>query len=95
MWQTTASWSWSCPATLVITGDIPLAARVLAVGAHALNPRGEFYTRENIEERLSMRNFMEGLRSSGVQTGGPAAMSATERQGFANALDTFLARHNY
>jgi uncharacterized protein len=77
---------------LVITADIPLAAQVLARGGHALNPRGEFYSRENIEERLTMRNFMDGLRSSGVQTGGPPALSHSDRQAFANQLDRFLAK---
>jgi uncharacterized protein len=78
---------------LVITADIPLAAQVLAKGGHALNPRGEFYSKENIEERLTMRNFMDGLRSSGVQTGGPPALTHSDRQAFANQLDRFLARH--
>lgn len=78
---------------LVITADIPLAAQVLARGGHALNPRGEFYSRENIEERLTMRNFMDGLRSSGVQTGGPPTLSHSDRQAFANQLDRFLAKY--
>ncbi|MBL8459306.1 MAG: YaiI/YqxD family protein [Zoogloea sp.] len=78
---------------LVVTADIPLAAAVLARGAHALNPRGELYTEANIAERLSMRNFLEELRSSGVQTGGPAAFSQADRQAFGAALDRFLARH--
>jgi len=77
---------------LVITADIPLAAAVLARQAHALNPRGEMYTAANIAERLSMRNFLEELRSSGVQTGGPAAFSQADRQSFGAALDRFLAR---
>lgn len=77
---------------LVITADIPLAAAVLERGAHALNPRGEMYTAANIAERLSMRNFLEELRSSGVQTGGPAAFSQADRQAFGAALDRFLAR---
>lgn len=81
------------PGDLVITADIPLAAQVLAIGGHALNPRGEFYSKENIEERLSMRNFMDSLRSSGVQTGGPPALSLADRQAFANQLDRFLAKH--
>ena len=76
---------------LVITADIPLAAAVLERGAHALNPRGEMYTAANIAERLSMRNFLEELRSSGVQTGGPAAFSQADRQAFGAALDRFLA----
>ncbi|MCK6394313.1 YaiI/YqxD family protein [Zoogloea sp.] len=77
---------------LVITADIPLAAAVLERGAHALNPRGEMFTAANIAERLSMRNFLEELRSSGVQTGGPAAFSQADRQAFGAALDRFLAR---
>ena len=78
---------------LVVTADIPLAAAVLERGAHALNPRGEMYTAANIAERLSMRNFLEELRSSGVQTGGPAAFSHADRQAFGATLDRFLARH--
>ena len=77
---------------LVVTADIPLAAAILERGAHALNPRGEMYTAANIAERLSMRNFLEELRSSGVQTGGPAAFSQADRQAFGAALDRFLAR---
>jgi uncharacterized protein len=81
------------PHDLVITADIPLAAAVIAKNAHALNPRGELYTQENIRERLSMRNFMDELRGSGVVTGGPPALSQRDRQAFANSLDAFLARH--
>jgi len=81
------------PHDLVITADIPLAAAAIAKQAHALNPRGELYTQENIRERLSMRNFMDELRGSGVVTGGPPALSQRDRQAFANSLDTFLARH--
>ncbi len=77
---------------LVITADIPLAAQVIAKGGHALNPRGEFYSRENISERLTMRNFMEELRGSGVDISGPASFSQSDRQGFAAELDKFLAR---
>lgn len=77
---------------LVVTQDIPLAARVLANGADALNPRGERFTTDNIAERLSVRNFMEELRGAGVQTGGPAAFGARDRQAFASQLDTWLAR---
>jgi uncharacterized protein YaiI (UPF0178 family) len=80
------------PGDLVVTADIPLAAEVLARGGHALNPRGERYTPETIRERLTMRDFMETLRGSGIQTGGPPAFSARDRQAFGNALDTFLAR---
>ena len=78
---------------LVITADIPLASAVLERKAHALNPRGEMYTPANIAERLSMRNFLEELRGSGVQTGGPAAFSQSDRQAFGAALDRFLARN--
>jgi uncharacterized protein len=77
---------------LVITADIPLAAAVIDKQAHALNPRGEFYSPENIRQLLDMRNFMDTLRSSGVQTGGPPALSQSDRQTFANQLDRFLAR---
>ena len=80
------------PGDLVVTADIPLAAEVIARGGHALNPRGEFYTRDNIQERLTMRNFMEGLRGSGVETDGPPALSQSDRQAFANQLDRFLAK---
>jgi len=78
---------------LIITADIPLAAEVIGRGGHALNPRGEFYSTENIEERLAMRNFMDELRSTGVNTGGPATLNHKDRQAFANQLDRFLARH--
>lgn len=77
---------------LVITADIPLAAAVIDKGAHALNPRGEFYSSENIRQLLDMRNFMDTLRSSGVETGGPAAFSQSDRQNFANQLDRFFAK---
>ncbi len=78
---------------LVITADIPLAAEVIDIGAVALNPRGELYTRANIRERLNMRDFMDTMRSSGIDTGGPPPLSQTDRQTFANALDRYLARH--
>jgi uncharacterized protein YaiI (UPF0178 family) len=77
---------------LVITADIPLAADVVAKGAFALNPRGELYTKETIAERLSMRNFMDDLRSSGIHTGGPSAMNQKDKQVFANNLDRFLTQ---
>ena len=80
------------PGDLVVTGDIPLASDVLKKGGYALNPRGEFYTTENVRQLLSMRNFMEELRQGGVQTGGPAPFGAQDRQAFANALDRFLAQ---
>jgi uncharacterized protein YaiI (UPF0178 family) len=79
------------PGDLVVTQDIPLAARVLERGAHALHPRGERYTADTIAERLSMRNFMDELRGAGVQTGGPAVFHARDRQAFANQLDRWLA----
>ncbi len=81
------------PGDLVITNDIPLAAEVLEKGAHALNPRGERYSPETIRDRLNMRDFMDTLRASGVQTGGPPAMSKSDRQAFANSLDRFLTQH--
>ena len=77
---------------LVVTADVPLAALVVAKGAVVIEPRGDFLDRANIQERLSMRNFMEGLRSSGVEIGGQAAFSAADRQAFANQLDRCLAR---
>jgi uncharacterized protein YaiI (UPF0178 family) len=77
---------------LVITADIPLAAAAIEKGGHALNPRGELYTKDNIRERLTMRNFMGELRNTGVMTGGPAALSLSDRQAFANQLDRFLTR---
>ncbi|MFZ6674553.1 YaiI/YqxD family protein [Undibacterium sp. Xuan67W] len=77
---------------LVITGDIPLASDVLDKGGHALNPRGSFYTKDNIREYLTMRQFMDELRSSGVETGGPNAFSQADRQAFANQLDRFMAK---
>ncbi len=79
---------------LVITADIPLAASVIAKGGHALNPRGEFYTPDNIREYLSMRNFMEQLRNSGVETRGPASFSQGDRMAFASQLDKFLAKNS-
>jgi uncharacterized protein YaiI (UPF0178 family) len=82
------------PGDLVITADIPLAARVLEKGGMALNPRGEVYTEENIQERLSTRDFLENLRSSGIETGGPTAMSKRNKQRFSNSLDQILTRHS-
>ncbi|MBU0968890.1 MAG: YaiI/YqxD family protein [Proteobacteria bacterium] len=78
---------------LVITADIPLAAEVIDKGGHALNPRGELYSEDNIRERLNMRDFMDTLRASGVETGGPPALSQSDRQSFANNLDKFLTRY--
>lgn len=77
---------------LVITADVPLAAQVIAKGAHVLDPRGELLNAGNVQERLTMRNFMDGLRSSGIETGGPAAFSTADRQAFANRLDGLLRR---
>ena len=79
---------------LVITADIPLAAGAIEKGALALNPRGELYTRENIKQTLDMRNFMETLRNSGVETGGPPAFNQADRQNFANQLDRLLAKRD-
>ena len=81
------------PGDLVVTGDIPLAADVLAKGGFALNPRGEFYTEDNIAQQLTMRKFMDELRGSGVDTGGPAPFGQADRQNFANQLDRHLARY--
>jgi uncharacterized protein YaiI (UPF0178 family) len=81
------------PGDLVITADIPLAAEVIEKGGHALNPRGEFYTPDTIRERLNMRDFMDTLRSSGVETGGPSSFSQSDRKAFASQLDRFLARN--
>ncbi len=77
---------------LVITGDIPLAFEVICKGGHALNPRGERYTQDTIKERLSMRDFMDTLRGSGIDTGGPAALNSKDIQAFANQLDKFLVQ---
>lgn len=78
---------------LVITSDIPLAAEVIEKGGFALSPRGELYSTDNIRARLNMRDFMDTLRSSGVDTGGPPALNQGDRQAFANQLDRFLTRH--
>ncbi len=77
---------------MVITGDIPLAAEVIEKGAQALNHRGELYTANNIRECLNMRDFMDTLRSSGIETGGHSALSQSDRQAFANQLDKILAK---
>lgn len=81
------------PGDLVITADIPLAAEVIEKGGHALNPRGEFYTPDTIRERLNMRDFMDTLRGSGVETGGPSSFSQGDRKAFASQLDRFLAKN--
>ena len=78
---------------LVITSDIPLAAEVIEKGGHALNPRGELYTADNIRERLNMRDFMDTLRASGIDTGGPPALSQSDRKSFADHLDRLLSGH--
>ena len=78
---------------LVITADIPLASRVVEKKGFALNPRGEFYTEENIRARLSMRNFMDELRGTGVYTGGPSTFNNKHKQQFSQALDKFLAKY--
>lgn len=80
------------PNDLVITGDIPLAAEVIEKGGQALNPRGEMYTKENIKERLNIRDFMETMRNSGVDTGGPPPLNQKDRQNFANHLDRLISR---
>jgi uncharacterized protein len=85
----------SAAGDLVITADIPLAAEVIENGAHALNPRGELYSAENIKSILNMRDFMDTMRGSGVEMGGgPPPLSQSDRQAFANHLDSLLARSN-
>ncbi len=81
------------PGDLVVTGDIPLAAAVVEKGGHALGPRGEQFTEDNVQERLAVRNLMDHLRSTGLETGGPAALSKSDRQAFANGLDQLLTRY--
>ena len=81
------------PGDLVITSDIPLAADVIGKGGHILTPRGERYTADDIKARLTMRNFMESLRSSGVDTSGPPPLNQKDRNTFANQLDKFLVEH--
>ena len=76
----------------MITADIPLAAEVIPRGAHALDPRGDLYSEDNVQERLAMRNLMQALRSGGELVGGPAPLRPSDRQLFANQLDRFLAR---
>ena len=78
---------------LIITSDIPLADEVLAKGGQALSPRGELYTTSNIKSRLNMRDFMDTMRASGEHTGGPAPLSQSDRQQFANHLDRILQKH--
>lgn len=81
------------PGDLVITADIPLADEVVQKGGLALNPRGEFYTHNNIKQHLGMRNFNESVRGSGMMTGGPAKLGPKETQRFANNLDKFIRQH--
>jgi len=78
---------------LVITADIPLAAEVIEKGGLALNPRGEMYTTDDIRAKLNMRDFMDTMRASGVNSGGPPPLSQSDRQAFANHLDRLLAKH--
>ena len=78
---------------LVISSDIPLAAEAIEKGAIVLSPRGELYTVANIRARLNMRDFMESLRSTGVDTGGPNALNQSDRQAFANQLDKYLTQN--
>ncbi len=80
----------AAPGDLAITADIPLAAVLVEDGLHVLDPRGEQYTEENVRERLSIRDFMDSLRSTGVETGGPSAYSDGDKRSFANALDRTL-----
>lgn len=80
------------PGDLVVTADIPLAADVIARGAQALNPRGEMYSADTIRALLTMRDFMDTMRASGVVTGGPPALNQADRQAFAGQLDRWLAR---
>lgn len=83
------------PGDLVITADIPLAASIIEKGATGLNPRGELYTTENISSRLTMRNMLDELRSTGVMTGGPAPLSLADRNAFAAQLDRFLNQREH
>jgi len=79
---------------LVITSDIPLADEVIEKGSHALSPRGELFTPDNIKARLNMRDFMDTMRSSGINTGGPPTLSQSDRMAFANHLDRLLTQHS-
>ena len=76
---------------LLISADIPLASEDIAKGAHVINPRGDEYTKDTIQQRLTMRNFMEEMRSTGQASGGPPPLNKTDRQNFANALDRWLS----
>jgi len=79
---------------LVVTSDIPLAAEVIEKGGYALNPRGEMYTADTIKNRLEVRDFMDSMRGSGIQTGGPPPLSQSDRQAFANHLDKYLLKYS-
>ena len=81
------------PGDLVVTSDIPLAAEAIEKGGYVLSPRGELYSTDNIKARLTMRDFMETLRASGINTGGPAALSHHDRKSFANQLDQLLTKY--
>ena len=81
------------PGDICVTGDIPLAAEVIDSGAHALNPRGELYSPDNIKARLTMRDFMDTMRASGIATGGPPALSQSDRMNFSNNLDRLLTQY--
>jgi uncharacterized protein YaiI (UPF0178 family) len=78
------------PGDIVVTADIPLAAKVVAKGAVAIDPRGDIFSEENIGERLALRDLLQGLRAGGMVTGGPAPFSNSDRQSFANAFDRLL-----
>ncbi|WP_372654561.1 YaiI/YqxD family protein [Halobacteriovorax sp.] len=80
------------PSDLVITADIPLASQIVELGALAINPRGELYTEDNISERLSIRDFMQDLRDSGVDTGGPAPFGPKDKESFANSLNKIVTK---
>ena len=82
----------AAPGDLVVTADIPLADRVVAKGAFALDPRGKLYTEENIKDRLALRDLLSGLRDSGLTTGGPPAFSRKDCQSFADQMDCFLIK---
>ncbi len=77
---------------IVITADIPLAADIVEKGAYGINPRGQLYTEQNIKQSLSMRNFMEEMRSAGQVSGGPPPLDQRDKQAFANTLDRLLAK---
>ncbi len=81
------------PGDLVVTSDIPLASEVIENGGHALSPRGELFTADNIKPRLNMRDFLDTMRSSGLNTGGPPPLNQTDRQAFANHLDRLLTKY--